>query len=338
MEVGGRSRPPLLTSRRLSSTMRTVPATIRIGTCSWADETLSKIWYPADVRSGAERLRYYGERFDTVEANSTFYRLPTPEMVERWAEATPPGFVMHVKAFGLMTRHPVSAKALPPDLGDVPTDDRGRVDRPSRELRAEVFRRFSDLLEPLRRAGKLGGILFQFPSYIVYRDRSLEYIRWAQEQLSGDELLIEFRHRSWLDDEHRAAVLAFLEERELTYVIVDAPRTEGRNLVPTVVALTTPTGYLRLHGRNAKTWNIRGGSAAERFDYLYSEDELREWVEPLRDLAERAENAYVLFNNNGRSQVPSSNGLGDETVAQAPTNAMMLRGILRDAGVPVAMA
>jgi uncharacterized protein YecE (DUF72 family) len=315
-----------------------VGATIRIGTCSWADETLSQVWYPRQVRAGAERLRYYGEHFDTVEANSTFYRLPTSDMVERWAEETPPGFVMHVKAFGLMTRHPVNVKVLPPDLRDVPTDERGRVDRPSREFRAEVFRRFADTLEPLRRAGKLGGILLQFPSYIVYRPRSLEYLEWAQAQLPAHELLIEFRHRSWLDEESRAAVLSFLEERGLTYVIVDAPRTEARNLVPTVVALTTRTAYLRLHGRNAGTWNRRGGSAAERFDYLYSEDELREWVEPLGELAERAENAYVLFNNNGRSQVPSRDGLGEETVAQAPTNAMMLRGLLRDAGVPVAMA
>jgi uncharacterized protein YecE (DUF72 family) len=318
--------------------MRTVAATIRIGTCSWADETLSQVWYPRHIRSGADRLRYYGEHFDTVEANSTFYRLPTSEMVERWAEATPPGFVMHVKAFGLMTRHPVDVKVLPPDLRDVPTDDRGRVERPSREFRGEVFRRFAETLEPLRRAGKLGGILLQFPSYIVYRPRSLEYIEWALGQLPGHELLIEFRHRSWLDDENRAAVLSFLEERGLTYVIVDAPRTEARNLVPTVVALTSSTAYLRLHGRNAATWNRRGGSAAERFDYLYSTEELREWVEPLRGMAERAENAYVLFNNNGRSQLASPDGPGEETVAQAPTNALMLRGLLRESGVAVAMA
>jgi uncharacterized protein YecE (DUF72 family) len=315
-------------------------ATIRIGTCSWADETLSKIWYPTSVRAGAERLRYYGERFDTVEANSTFYRLPTPEMVDRWAEATPSGFVMHVKAFSLMTRHPVDVKVLPTDLRDVPVDERGRVDRPSREFRAEVFMRFRELLEPLRRAGKLGGILLQFPSYIVYRRSSLEYIEWARDQLPGDELLIEFRHRSWLEEENRAEVLSFLEERGLTYVMVDAPRTEGRNLVPTVVGLTTSTAYLRLHGRNAKTWNIRGRSAAERFDYLYSEEELAEWVEPLRELADRAESAYVLFNNNGRSQLPAAGGLegAEETVAQAPTNAFMLRGLLSEAGVPVALA
>ena len=157
-------------------------ARIRIGTCSWADETLTKLWYPPGVRSGEERLRYYGKRFDTVEANSTYYRLPDRHMVELWAERTPPGFTMHVKAFGVMTRHPVKLNALPPDLRDVPTDDRGRVDRPPREFRAQVFERFRAALEPLRDAGKLGGILLQFPSYVVYKPASLEYIEWADRK------------------------------------------------------------------------------------------------------------------------------------------------------------
>src|SRR5256886_11241545 len=90
-------------------------AEIRIGTCSWADEALSKHWYPKGTPAG-ERLAYYAEHFDTVEVDSTYYRLPAEEMVERWAERTPEGFVMHVKAFGLMTRHPVKLEALPPDL------------------------------------------------------------------------------------------------------------------------------------------------------------------------------------------------------------------------------
>ena len=115
---------------------------IRIGTCSWADESLSKYFYPRGLPAG-ERLPYYAERFDTVEVDSTFYRLPVTEMVARWAERTPDGFVVHVKAFALMTRHPTKLEQLPPDLrGDAPTDDKGRVERPSREFRAEVFDRF----------------------------------------------------------------------------------------------------------------------------------------------------------------------------------------------------
>ncbi len=324
-------------------------ATVRVGTCSWADETLTKVWYPPGVRSGEARLRHYAERFGTVEANSTYYRLPDAELVGNWAERTPDGFTMHVKAFGLMTRHPVKVDALPDDLRDaMPVDERGRVDRPPRELRAEVFRRFARALEPLRQTGKLGGILLQFPSYVVARPASREYLEWAREQLPEDELLVEFRHRSWLEDEQRAETLAFLEAAGLGYVIVDAPKTDAKNLVPTVVARTSRTAYVRFHGRNAATWNKRTGSAAERFDYLYSAEELQEWVEPLRELAGEAEQVFAMFNNNGRATMPSFGGLegldpheiaGDPQkglVAQAPANALMLRQALSDAGVPVA--
>lgn len=318
-------------------------ATVRIGTCSWADETLTKVWYPRHVRTGEARLRHYAERFDTVEANSTYYRLPDAELVGTWAERVPEGFTMHVKAFGLMTRHPVKVEALPEDLRDVmPVDGRGRVDRPPRELRAEVFRRFHRALEPLRERGKLGGILLQFPPYVVYKDASLDYLAWAVEQLDGDEALVEFRHRSWLDEEHRADTLAFLESIGAGHVIVDAPRTEAKNLVPTVVARTSSTAYVRFHGRNAATWNKRTGSAAERFDYLYSEEELAEWVPPLRKLAAESESVYAMFNNNGRSAMPATGlkGLAPEEVAgdpakgevaQAPTNALMLQRLLAEA-------
>jgi uncharacterized protein YecE (DUF72 family) len=303
-------------------------AGIRIGTCSWADEALSKYWYPKGISAG-ERLAYYAEHFDTVEVDSTFYRLPVEEMVERWAERTPPDFVMHVKAFGMMTRHPVKLDQLPPDLRDAaPTDERGRVDRPPRELRAEVFGRFHAALEPLRAAGKLGGILLQFPSYVVHKPISFEYLDWAQEQLRGDIPLVEFRHRSWLDEEHRAETLEFLERRGMTHVVTDSPRIEGaKNLVPTVFARTSPLVYARMHGRNAKTWNVRGRSAAERFDYLYEEEELTEWVEPLRELASEAEQAFVLMNNNSSS--PDGRG---GRLAQAATNAATLRKLLAGNG------
>ena len=311
-----------------------MPAPIRVGVCSWADETLTKVWYPKGIKSGEERLRYYADRFDVVEANSTYYRLPDPHLVENWTARTPEDFTMHVKAFGVMTRHPVKVDQLPTDLRDVPTDARGRVDRPSREYRAEVFRRFHDALEPLRSTGKLGGILMQFPPYVVYKPASLEYLEWSQEQLGGDEMMVEFRHASWLNEEHRADTLRFLEEHGMTYVVVDAPRTGGKNVLPTVVAATSATAYVRFHGRNAETWNKRTGSAAERFDYLYSEDELRDWVPHLQELAGEAKTVYAMFNNNGRSSMPSppfpeaaENGQ-DGVIAQAPANAQLLKRLL----------
>ena len=309
-------------------------APIRVGVCSWADETLTKVWYPPGVKSGEERLRYYAERFDVVEANSTYYRLPDPHATALWAARTPDRFTMHVKAFGVMTRHPVKLDQLPTDLRDVPTDARGRVDRPPREFRAEVFRRFREALDPLRDAGKLGGILMQFPSYVVYKPASLEYVEWAQEQLGDDEMMVEFRHESWLDEDNRADTLRFLEERGITYVIVDAPKTGGKNVIPTVEAVTSETAYVRFHGRNAETWNKRTGSAAERFDYLYGEEELRDWAPRLRELGGQAQAVYAMFNNNGRSAMPSmapleveENGR-DGLVAQAPANAQMLKRLL----------
>jgi uncharacterized protein YecE (DUF72 family) len=299
-------------------------ATIRVGTCSWADEALSKYFYPPGLAAG-ERLAYYAEHFDTVELDSTYYRLPVESMAERWVEQTPGDFVMHVKAFGVMTRHPVKKDQLPTDLRDeAPVDDRGRIDRPPREFRAEIFRRFGEALEPLRAAGKLGGILFQFPPYVVFKDLSLDYLSWARKQLGDDEMLVEFRHKSWYEEDVRSEVLSFLEDQRMSLVVVDAPKVEAKNVPPTLFALTSPTLYFRFHGRNAETWNVRGRSAAERFDYLYSEEELREVVEPLRELAGQAENAYAVFNNNNRAAG------GDGWVSQAATNAQMLKKLLAE--------
>src|SRR4029077_16044928 len=146
---------------------RGMPSAIRVGTCSWADESLTKYFYPPGVKGAEGRLRYYADLFDVVESNSTYYRLPDEQMVQHWAERTPEGFVMHVKAFGVMTRHPVKVEQLPNDLpAEAPLDKRGRVERPSREFRAEIFKRFHDALSPLRDTRKLGGILMQLPPYV----------------------------------------------------------------------------------------------------------------------------------------------------------------------------
>jgi uncharacterized protein YecE (DUF72 family) len=295
-----------------------VSAPVRIGTCSFADDALVKHWYPKGLPA-KERLTWYAEHFSTVEIDSTFYRVPDEAMVQGWADRTPPGFVIHIKAFGLMTRHPVKLEQLPPDLREgMPVDERGRVDRPPRELRALVFREFLAALEPLREAGKLGGILFQLPPYIVPKPSSYDYLEWARAELGDDAMLVEFRHRDWFAEGRRAEVLSWLEERRMSYVTVDAPRLDRANVPETVVAATSPIAYVRFHGRNAATWNSRGGSAAVRFDYLYEPEELVGWVDPLRELAAGAEQAYAYFNNNNQT-----NG-----VAQAPAGAELLRRIL----------
>src|SRR4051794_23281740 len=213
---------------------------IRIGTCSWADEALSKHFYPPKLPA-KERLAYYSEFFDTVEVDSTYYRLPGESMVQGWADRTPDGFTMHIKAFGLMTRHPVKIEVLPEDLRDaMPVDERGLVDRPPRELRGEVFRRLLAALEPLPSACKLGGIHYPLPTYGVVKPHSFDFLEWAREQLGGDTMIDEFRHRSWLEEDNRAETLSFLERIRASYVTVDAPKSDSaKNLIPTVTAVTS---------------------------------------------------------------------------------------------------
>ncbi len=301
-------------------------APVRIGTCSWADDALVRHWYPRGLPP-KERLAWYAEHFSTVEVDSTFYRVPDEAMVQNWADRTPEGFVMHIKAFGLMTRHPVRLEQLPPALRDgMPLDARGRVDRPAPEQRAVVFREFLAALEPLRRAGKLGGILFQMPPYIVPKPSSFDYFEWARDQLGGDEMLVEFRHRDWFAPDRREEVLRWLEKHGMSYVTVDAPRLDAPNVPETLIAVTGPTAYVRFHGRNSATWNSRGGGAARRFDYLYDRRELAEWVEPLGRLAAAAERTYAFFNNNNQT----------DGVAQAPAGAALLRSLLEEHDVPSA--
>src|SRR5665811_516301 len=305
---------------------------IRIGTCSFADEALLKNWYPRGLAS-KDRLRYYAAHFDTVEVDSTFYRLPEAGMSAGWVERTPPGFIFHVKAFGLMTRQPLRCEQLPADLRSATdADERGRVFHPSEELRAEVFHRFLNGIAPLADAGKLGGILFQLPPYVVCKESSFDYLTWAGKRLAGYTVLVEFRHRSWLEEENLARTLSFLEEHGMTLVIVDAPRLESKSAIPTIAALTSNVSYVRFHGRNAATWHNRGGSAADRFDYLYTREELAEWVEPLRELSGSAEQLFAVFNNNNSSPPP---GPLHRPLAQAPANALVLRQLLLEAEVPV---
>jgi uncharacterized protein YecE (DUF72 family) len=270
-------------------------AIVRIGTCSWADEGLLRTWYPRGVSTAEKRLRYYAERFDTVEVDSPFYALPDPDVTRRWAERTPDGFTFHVKASAAMTWHE-----------GAPTD--------------EAFSQFRSVFEPLELSGKLRAVLLQYhPRFTKSVEAKAELAR-APERLEPLVPLIEFRHRSWMEERERADTLAFLEEHRLAYVSVDSPQTRASNVSPRVSAATHRVAYIRFHGRNAATWNIRGAkSAADRFDWMYAADELAEWVQPVQLLTERADEVYALFNNNR-----------DDF---APRSAAIFRGLLDEAGI-----
>ena len=274
-------------------------ATVRIGTCSWADEGLLKAWYPRGVSTAEKRLRYYGERFDVVEVDSPYYALPDPAVTERWARRTPDGFTFHVKASAAMTWH----EAEPSD---------------------EDFRLFRAALEPLELSGKLRGVLLQYHPRFKKSDEAKAELARARGRLEPLVPLVEFRHPTWTGENERADTLAFLEANGLAFVSLDSPRTRASNVSPTIAASTHSVSYVRFHGRNAQTWNIRGGIAADRFDWLYTPEELAEWVEPLARLADESDEVYAMFNNNR-----------DDF---APRSAQILRGLLDEAGVPASGA
>jgi uncharacterized protein YecE (DUF72 family) len=274
-----------------------VPATVRLGTCSFADEGLLKAWYPRGVSSPKARLGYYAERFDTVEVDSPFYHLPDPAVTGRWAQRTPPEFVFHVKAHASMTHH-----------------EEAEPERAFAEFRAS--------LEPLELSGKLRGILLQYHPRFVKSPEATEELSRVRALLDPLVPLVEFRHRSWLEEDEREDTFALLERHGLAYVSVDAPPTRASNVVPPVAAATHRVAYVRFHGRNVKTWNIKAEKSSERFNWMYTAEELAEWVPRLAGLAGEADEVYALFNNNR-----------DDF---APRSAMLLRGLLDEAGVPVA--
>jgi len=257
-------------------------------------------WYPPALRTAADRLRYYAQQFDTVEVDSSFYGLPTPATAKIWAARTPPGFTFHVKAFAMLTRHGVRPEQLP-----LPTrsahqyelDRFGRILHPSAQLREETFALFSEALEPLRAEDKLGLILMQFPPYFVANTANRDYIAYSVGLLAPYQVAVEFRHHSWVEPETVQPTLDLLTSLGASYVSVDEPQIAAGNVLPPLTAVTAESAYVRFHGRNTATWNKRTGSAAERFKYLYSIDELEEWVEPVRRITEQAATAYLMFNN-----------------------------------------
>ena len=164
------------------------------------------------------------------------------------------------------------------------------------------------------------GVLLQYHPKVKKSREALDELVAARDLLDPLVPLIEFRHRSWMEPDEQADTLAFLERNGLAYVSVDAPRTRASNVIPSVAAATHPVVYVRFHGRNWKTWNIRNArTPGERFDWRYSDEELAEWVEPLSALADQAEEAYALFNNNRNDY--------------APSGAQTLRRLLDSAGV-----
>jgi uncharacterized protein YecE (DUF72 family) len=200
----------------------------------------------------------------------------------------------------MLTRHGVRPQSLPAAFRgqyEFELDRYGRILHPSSELRTSVFALFSEALEPLREERKLGLVLMQFPPYFVANRANRDYIRYSAKLLAPDRVAVEFRHASWVAPDELHTTLELLSSLGLSYVCVDEPRLEGPTVLPPLAAATSDMAYVRFHGRNGATWNARVTTAAERFKHLYSDEELMEWVEPVRSLRSEAGTTYLMFNN-----------------------------------------
>ena len=276
---------------------------VLVGTCSWADKSLvdCACFYPPEAKTPEDRLRFYASRFPIVEIDSTYYGLPSERNAALWVERTPEDFTFDVKAFRLFTQHPTPPQALPKDVREAlppaGAEKRNLYDRDlPDDVRDELWRRYAGALLPLDSAGKLGVVVFQFPPWFLPGRESKEYIVRARERLPQYRVAVEFRSGRWFAEPNRGRTLDFLRENDIPLVAVDSPQGFPSS-VPPVDEATSQIALVRFHGRNAEMWARAGATVGERFDYLYSEDELREWVPRVRRLAEQAREVHLLMNN-----------------------------------------
>ena len=272
------------------------------GTASWTDDTLLQTdWYPAEASTAEDRLRYYASIFPLVEVDSTYYSLPAERTAALWADRTPDHFTFDIKAFRLFTGHPTPINALPKRVREeLPGALRGKTNVYSKDLPGpvvdEIWDMYRSALMPLHSSGKLGAVFLQFPKWFLYGRDSLERIARAREHLPDYRLAVEFRQPSWMSDKNRDSTLAFLREHHIAYTSVDEPQGTSASVPPVAVA-TTDLAVVRFHGRRQETWDKRNVGVEERFKYLYSDDELAEWVPKIQGLASKTREVHALMNN-----------------------------------------
>jgi uncharacterized protein YecE (DUF72 family) len=270
---------------------------VLIGTSGWhypsGQGRWSGVFYPPSRGRARtfDELSYYAEHFDTVEVNSTFYGQPRASVARSWAERTPPGFEFSLKLYQKFT-HPRLftsrvARSLP--SGAARAEAAAEIARPG-EADLDEFKRG---LEPIAGAGKLGALLAQFPASFRGGGTERRYLEWLLQAFHGYPLAVELRHRSWSDT--FSDTLALLNAFEAAWVQIDEPEFRfsiRQNYLPNVKGFY----YMRLHGRNAKAWWTHQ-AAEDRYNYLYSADELREFTDTISAARHLVKKAYLYTNN-----------------------------------------
>jgi uncharacterized protein YecE (DUF72 family) len=267
------------------------PVHIRVGPAGWSYKDWAGQVYPKPRPRGFDPLSYLAQYFDAIEINSTFYRIPEAKTTQRWVArvADHPDFRFTAKLWQGFT-HEGTARAQD----------------------AAAFRRAMALL---KEAGKLGAILAQFPYRFHHTAENRTLVQRLADAFRDYRLVLEIRHRSW----DRTDVFAWLEALGIGFCNIDQPQVSyGIGLTQVV---TSPVGYLRLHGRNTAAWFAEDSDAATRYDYRYPAEELRELVDTAEVISRRARETYLITNNHFRGQ--------------AALNALELRHSLQRAPVPV---
>ena len=276
---------------------------VRFGTASWTDPTMTApgVFYPEGAGSAEERLRYYASRFSTVEVDSTYYALPNKRTAEAWVERTPKDFVFDIKAHALMTGQPTEQNRLPKAVrDDLPAalKDKKRIYRKDvpAELLDEVYRQFREALQPLVAAGKLGAVFVQFPKWVFPSHEARELILETRQRLELP-IAVEFRHGSWFNEKNAERTVKFLEDNKIPYVAVDEPQGFKSSVPPVIVPTSDELAIFRFHGRNADNWEKKNITPAERFRYLYDEDELADWTPKIAAVAKKTRETHAVYNN-----------------------------------------
>ena len=263
---------------------------IYVGTCGFSYKDWIGPFYPGRVKP-AEMLPYYSRRFAAVEIDSSAYGVPAQRTTDSMVRRTPERFRFTFKAPQTVTH--------PPDPNALAVHDDARL--------------LVDAVEPAQATGKLGCILLQFPNGFKPEGNRRDYLARAVEAFDGLPVVVEFRNAAWQSSE----TMTLLRELNAGYCNVDMPRLEGL-LHPSSDA-TSDVGYVRFHGRSAKTW--WRGTNVTRYDYLYSDEELAPWANRIADVEEQTRETYVFFNNHANGKAAKNAGmmelLLDERYGQA---------------------
>ncbi|MDH4266621.1 MAG: DUF72 domain-containing protein [Deltaproteobacteria bacterium] len=265
---------------------------IRVGPAGWSYKDWEGIVYPTQKGSKFDSLAYLSEYFDTIELNNTFYRPPTTQMGRSWAKRVQsnPNFRFTAKLYRNFTHE---RQAL--TEGDAAL--------------------FKSGLAPLVENQRLGALLLQFPYSFHHKEENLGYLKALAEKFREYPLVLEVRHASW----DRASAYQFLRETGIGFCNIDQPQVSYS--IGATKKVTSKVGYLRLHGRNVKEWFREGAGRDARYDYLYNEFEIFELAERIRQLAQEAEEVYVITNNHYRGK--------------AICNALEIKAKLREPGLKI---